>query len=150
VALLYAATIPETTESDEVTISCTYRVLVQRHGHLLYIPADQGHLHERRALRRPRGAPAAQRRGAHAEQLGELIGGVSAAVDEIGLHPDLPFGGSARSRPLVMPSHASTGRSSRESSWTSISGDRSRARGRPPACMNGCTSESTPTRSHVS
>ena len=33
-AQLYNATIPET---DEVTISCTYRVLVQRHDHLLYL-----------------------------------------------------------------------------------------------------------------
>ena len=33
---LYTATIPETTY-EEVTISCTYRVLVQRHGHLLYL-----------------------------------------------------------------------------------------------------------------
>jgi hypothetical protein len=34
---LYTATIPETTDDEEVTISCTYRVLVQRHGHLLYL-----------------------------------------------------------------------------------------------------------------
>ncbi len=33
---LYTATIPETTY-EEVTISCTYRVLVQRNGHLLYL-----------------------------------------------------------------------------------------------------------------
>jgi hypothetical protein len=34
---LYTATIPETTDDEEITISCTYRVLVQRHGHLLYL-----------------------------------------------------------------------------------------------------------------
>jgi hypothetical protein len=32
-----AATIPETTNDEEITVSCTYRVLVQRHGHLLYL-----------------------------------------------------------------------------------------------------------------
>jgi hypothetical protein len=34
---LYTSTIPETTADEEITISCTYRVLVQRHGHLLYL-----------------------------------------------------------------------------------------------------------------
>ena len=36
-AQLYTATTPEITESDEVTTSCTYHLLVQRYGHLLYL-----------------------------------------------------------------------------------------------------------------
>jgi hypothetical protein len=34
---LYTATLPTTAIDQEVTISCLYRVLVQRHGHLLYL-----------------------------------------------------------------------------------------------------------------
>jgi hypothetical protein len=34
---LYTATLPPTTTGQEVTISCIYQALVQRHGHLLYL-----------------------------------------------------------------------------------------------------------------
>jgi hypothetical protein len=34
---LYTATLPTTTTGQEVTISCIYQALVQRHGHLLYL-----------------------------------------------------------------------------------------------------------------
>lgn len=34
---LYTATLPSAANDQDVTISCTYRVLVQRHGHLLYL-----------------------------------------------------------------------------------------------------------------
>jgi hypothetical protein len=34
---LYTATLPPTATGQEVTISCIYQTLVQRHGHLLYL-----------------------------------------------------------------------------------------------------------------